>query len=438
MRYGHGNVAILFEGLIFDPYHDRMIEDKGGMIVVSIMYGAFQKFYSALSNLRKFDKEKDFFNNISCLDNFFSEFRSITFVLQKSIAHTEYKNLYEKYREKYLSDSKWFVEKRNQTIKEEPFPLIKQIDISVYFANAGICVDSRKFSVENDVQLTTLMRDLEDFFSQLDPVQIFFSARFTFYERDGEENILLKIANGVDVMYDFLMDMYLATEEKCDLCDALIQKIKSSKSYFDAGDIAFINDYVYYPQTKQFDKAQTFAMYVGDRPLLRSSLAGFDIVRIPNSEGDYFKKFVFLNAIQQSTELMPTLMTVYNDQTFSLDSFTADIKTIFYRKLNETAQRILKEDIKEVYFMMVYISMSAKYLDKPSVERMAHKEEEFLTFMKVDCDLNEEEYVFDGKLLSKEQYVAQTILHGKKSKLEFGINNMRPIIEAFRLKKQMG
>ena len=404
----------------------------------SIMYGPFQKFYSALLNLEKFNKESDFFNNISCLDNFFSEFRNITFVLQKSIVHTEYKSLYEKYREKYLSDSKWFVEKRNQTVKEEPFPLIKQIDISVYFANAGFCVDSRKFSVENDVPLTTLMHDLEEFFSRLDPVQIFFSAKFTFYERNGDENIFLKIADGIDVMYDFLMDMYRETEDKCALCDALIQKIKSSKRYFGAGDIAFINDYVYYPQTKRFDKAQTYAMYVGERPLLRSPLAGFDKVRIPNSEGDYFKKFVFMHAIQQNTELMPTLMTVYNDQTFSLDSFTADIKTIFYRKLNETAQRILREDVKEVYFMMVYVSVGAKYMDKPSVERMAHKEEEFLTFMKVDCDLNEEEYIFEGNLLNDPQYIIATVLRGKKTRLDFGINNMRPIIEAFQLKKRMG
>ena len=135
---------------------------------------------------------------------------------------------------------------------------------------------------------------------------------------------------------------------------------------------------------------------------------------------------------------MPTLMTVYNDQTFSLDSFTADIKTIFYRKLNETAQRILREDVKEVYFMMVYVSVSAKYMDKPSVERMAHKEEEFLTFMKVDCDLNEEEYIFEGNLLNDPQYIIATVLRGKKTRLDFGINNMRPIIEAFQLKKRMG
>lgn len=402
------------------------------------MYVAFQKYYSALLNLKQFDKEKDFFNNISCLDNFFSEFRSITFVLQKSIAHTHYESLYEKYRQMYLSNCKWFVDKRNQTIKVEPFPLIKQIDISVYFANAGFRVDSQKFSVENDIPLTTLIYSLEDFFSGLDPVQIFFSAKFTFYERNNDENMFLKIVDGINIMYDFLLEMYKEIDDKCDLCDELIRRIKSIKTYFIVDDILLINDYVYYPQKKQFEKSQTITMLVGGKPLLRGPLTGFDIYKIPNSDNDYFKKFVFMHVIQQNTELMPTIMTVYSDKTFSLDSFTADIKTIFYRKLNETAQRIIEEDITEVYFMMVYVSVSRKFLDIPSAERMHHIENEFLTFMKVDCNLNEEEYAFEGKLLNNKQYIAHTVLHGKKSKLEFGAHNMRPIIEAFKLKKQMG
>lgn len=65
-----------------------------------ILFSPFQKFYSALSCLERFNKEKDFFENISSIDGFFSEFRNVTFVLQKSIAHTEYVSLYEENREK--------------------------------------------------------------------------------------------------------------------------------------------------------------------------------------------------------------------------------------------------------------------------------------------------------------------------------------------------
>ena len=71
-----------------------------------ILYTAYQKFYSALNCLERFDKEKDFFENISNIDGFFSEFRNVTFVLQKAIAHTEYAALYEENRNKYLGSGK--------------------------------------------------------------------------------------------------------------------------------------------------------------------------------------------------------------------------------------------------------------------------------------------------------------------------------------------
>ena len=54
--------------------------------MASLLYPAMQKFYSALNSLDKFGKEKNFFENISSLDTFFSEYRNITFVLQKSLA----------------------------------------------------------------------------------------------------------------------------------------------------------------------------------------------------------------------------------------------------------------------------------------------------------------------------------------------------------------
>lgn len=68
---------------------------------------------------------------------------------------------------------------------------------------------------------------------------------------------------------------------------------------------------------------------------------------------------------------------------------------------------------------------------------MAYADNEFLTFMKVDCDLNEEEYIFDGQFLNDPKYIVDTFLGGKQTKLNFGINNMRPIIDAFQLKKRM-
>lgn len=84
-----------------------------------ILLPAYQKLYAALQSLERFSKGQDLFDNIACIDSFLSEFRNITFVLQKSFAHTEYKSVYDTSRDKSLKsdDCSWLVEKRNQVLK---------------------------------------------------------------------------------------------------------------------------------------------------------------------------------------------------------------------------------------------------------------------------------------------------------------------------------
>ena len=67
-----------------------------------LLYPAYQKLYSAVQNLKRFSKENSFFDNISSLDSFFSEYRSTTLVLQESLAHTPYLDLYKNH-----SDGIW-------------------------------------------------------------------------------------------------------------------------------------------------------------------------------------------------------------------------------------------------------------------------------------------------------------------------------------------
>lgn len=69
----------------------------------NILIPAAQKLYSALVNLEKFSRHNDFFDNVASLDGFLSEYRNVTFVIQKSLAHTEHIETYQKLRDKYLS-----------------------------------------------------------------------------------------------------------------------------------------------------------------------------------------------------------------------------------------------------------------------------------------------------------------------------------------------
>ena len=56
--------------------------------------------------------------------------------------------------------------------------------------------------------------------------------------------------------------------------------------------------------------------------------------------------------------------------------------------------------------------------------------------MKVDADLNEEEYIIDSDMLCDHDQLAQQLLKGPKKKLELGATNMMPIISAFKRKRQ--
>ena len=53
-----------------------------------LLYSSLHRFNNALENLESFQKEKDIIENIGYLDDFFSNLRSTTFVLQQKAPFT--------------------------------------------------------------------------------------------------------------------------------------------------------------------------------------------------------------------------------------------------------------------------------------------------------------------------------------------------------------
>ena len=413
------------------------------------LFPALQKYYSALNSLERFNKESNFFDNISALDSFFSEYRNVTFVLQKSIAHTDYKTIYEKNREEYLSSCRWMIDKRNETTKEHPFQLVKQIDILVFFPFAGMHVLSKTFSVENDVKLSDLLDDLKSFFVSVNPNEIFFSSEFSFYDKTSKEDTLNveskvedvyeKIIDGIHSMSCFLKAMYKEVGEHSKLSDMIIEKISKLKFSQIPRDMYLINDYVYYPQKNKFERAERYAMIMhsGDkRDRVRIPLSNFNRHPLYSKMGDdYFNKFVLMNVVIGTTNLMPTFMIVFSDSMFELDSFNGGLKTTIYRKVNEVATRIAKEDIVAVYFMMTYTMLPLKeeYLQMTSKERLALSNDDVLTFMEVTITLSERECYFEQTKIQDRKYIFNQIFNHASS-LNIGKMNMRPIVEAFKAK----
>ena len=405
----------------------------------SLLYPAMQKFFSALNSLNKFNKEKNFFENISSLDTFFSEFRNITFVLQKSLAHTEYISIYEKLRSKHLSDSRWFIEKRNETIKQQPFQLVKEIELTVYFPEQSFKVTTMQFTVENDVDMSTLIEQFEELFARTSPVEVFFSAAFSFYESGINLDIYDEIITGISKMKCFLDDIKSELNEKCELCDKIEQEIRRFNFLIVPRDMFLITDYVYYSQKHEFERASRLAMVTGaDRITLpRMPLECFCNGVFKDIGDTVFEKFVMMHVIIGSTDLMPVIMIIYQDDTFELDAFNSDIKTTVYRKINETANKIANEDVREVFWMQTYIAYTSfsDLLIAPANEKTKLKAKEFLAFMKVDNALEEDEIVFDGEYIKCMNYIVNQVNHASRKKLNFGKNNMMPIIEAFKEKQ---
>ncbi len=157
-----------------------------------IMFTALQRFYGALSNLDKFASANNLIDNVVCLDDFFSSFRSTSFVLQCALAHTEYEPLYDKFRQKYLKENrvcKWMVETRNEVEKQHPFDLLKQVYVTIYTPVSAMILKSETFTVENDVEYQTLVESLKDELKKINTVEVHFSLDFRFRKADDNADL---------------------------------------------------------------------------------------------------------------------------------------------------------------------------------------------------------------------------------------------------------
>lgn len=174
-----------------------------------LLYPALHKFYSALSSLEKFKKGTNFFDNISFLDNFFSEYRNVTFVLQKSLAKTQFMPTYEELRDQYLVNNfgKWFVEKRNEVIKQQPFDLEKRIVISIYSGQIPLSLPELIFTIDNDVEISTIVESLRTTFMNSGQLEVMFSAEFLFFEYGHSEDLYDNLILGINQMKLFLAEM---------------------------------------------------------------------------------------------------------------------------------------------------------------------------------------------------------------------------------------
>lgn len=399
-----------------------------------LLYPALHKFYSALSSLEKFEKGTNFFDNISYLDNFFSEYRNITFVLQKSLANTLFMSTYEKLRDQYLINDvgKWFVEKRNEVLKQQPFNLEKRIVISIYSDQDTFSLPELIFTIDNDVEISTIIESLRTRFISSGQSEVMFSAEFSFFEYGYSEDLYDNLILGINQMKLYLTDMKNAINENCKLSDELEKKIDTMNFYRVPKDLLFIDDYIFYCKKEYFEKASRIAMWAG---------SGQTRVPIENlnkmyPDGDLFSKFeqMYLVIFQMQKSLLPTCLILYSDDTFELITFGFSIKTTVYRKFKEIARRIEADKIVNILFVTEMYAYDIHDINNlSSRERVKHAKNEILAFYMIDNHLAIKSHKYDTMQIDNFEYIASIIF--AKSSEQILPRFMNPVMQEFiRLK----
>lgn len=406
-----------------------------------LLFPAYQKLYSAFSHLERFDKEANFFDNISAIDGFFAEYRNVTFVMQESLKHTDYWAAYEKNRDRYLKDH-WFVEKRNETIKQNPFDLVKEVKVTLYLPFGGFTVSEKKFVVGDDASLDTVFTEIKDVLCKADQHEVCFSVSFSFHEAGSDVDLLKRVLQGILAMMDFMQVMEQEIGERCPLCDELKERIKKIHAAIVPLDFLLVNDYTYYPDKDYFDKAErvcTMLAFDGKAASHRP-LAGLTQAEHFNFDGTAFGNFTLMHALLRAmkpgVDIMPAIMVVYDDETYDLDAFDASMKTTMYRKLSETAKLVEEGNVREVCLVSLYSVLRVKgEIPRTSSERIQQATSDILVCASIDSELNEKEYVFDGKQMECIQYVSYVMKKGLKSKLGVSVVNLSPIKRAFEKRR---
>lgn len=376
-----------------------------------LLYPALHKFYSALSSLEKFEKGSNFFDNISHLDNFFSEYRNITFVLQKSLAKTEFSSVYEQLRDKYLINDvgKWFVGKRNNIIKEQPFDLEKRIVINIYSGKSIYTLPELIFTIENDVDFSSIVESLRESFLNSGQIEVFFSVEFIFYERGQTKDLYDNFILGITQMKHLLSGMQKVLNEDCVLSQELEKRIDKMNFYRVPKDFLFADDYVFNCKNEKFEKVSRIALTAGNG----NHRAPIENLNHFKPDGDILSKFELMHLVifQMQNKLMPTCMIVYSDNTFELISFECSIKTTVYRKFNEIAKQIEKDNIVNILFVTEMYTYSVNdVINLDSKERVKHAKNEILSFFMIDNQLSIKSRSYDTKKINDFKYIA-SIMH---------------------------
>lgn len=374
---------------------------------MDLLLSAYQKLYSALQSLERFNKGQDLFDNIACIDNFLSEFRNVTFVLQKSLAHTDYLSVYKQLCEQYLSNPhcSWLKIKRNEIQKEKPFSLEKQLTLRIYLPYSTGVFPTECFTIEDEVDYSSLIDMVKRVISNIPALEVFFSTEFIYKEVGKEVNLFETIDRGIES----LQSMLFAIDEKIGAAPSqerktLLSRIDKLLFHKTPKEAWFVDDYVFYREDGYFEKGQRYEMITPHSTGVKCSdfCNIFKMDLTDDFIQDTFEAFKRLHIVHYAMQrsLMPTILVLNKDGILSMTMYQASIKTTTYRKIYELASEIKKNtNIVAVFLVgeMIYYD-DLNMLNQDYRYRIANSQSEVLAFDKITKD-KAEEYLISSEAI---------------------------------------
>lgn len=243
-------------------------------------------------------------------------------------------------------------------------------------------------------------------------------------------------------MDNFLRELKEEIKDNCKHCNQIEDKISELNILNLTPDILFCADYLYHPKKNSFERGSYGTIIIPQ--INRIGNLKCDLDHYNKTFGgsrqtkDTFISFIMhhIMVFQMQKTIMPTFMIIYDDNTFSMMSFTFSIRTTIYRKVNELAKRIKTDGIVQIY----YVGETYQYSDKdlstfllmPYEERILHCTKETLLFCKFGYDIDALTCQFDSAKINDMSYVSKTISEISKNKTDMHFNFYAPIINAFK------
>ena len=224
-----------------------------------------QKVYSALRHLNNFSVSNDFNDNISDLDGFFTEYRSSTFALQKSLGGNS-NPVYQKNLKDYLlkdeSVSGWMNKKRNDSVHEQPFNLHKHLLVMAYSATSSEIILEKEYTIEFDEPFEKLQNDLVADLEKQNPVEVNFSVMYFFTEEDKTVDVFVLSMKAIKMMMAFMVAMFEDLKVSDETCAALLNKNIDLANSIRNNNFTFARDYCFLTTSVPFKRDDIYLIYL--------------------------------------------------------------------------------------------------------------------------------------------------------------------------------